>query len=834
MNWVRKKNRALIDARTRGRRILSGLTAATLLTSSLVALGLAAPTAAQAAPGDPFDPAAPTVFVAQSPVDGSTGLYRSETTGDGKYAFTPEGPVLASGRYNAISFNRADNFIYGVGDGPIGGIPANALVRIGEGGKVTRVGTLLFPGPQPVGAFNTDNGLLYTSTGSGSPGTVFSVVNVTTGNIVSQFTTNLPGMTIADMEYLDGYFWAVDYGSGQTPGTLVRINPANGVATRFPGVIPNAPSGAWGAAWMFGNGNLGFSNNGTGTIAQVKIMNPASATPTFSTVSLVPGPPSTGNDGTSIPGLPADLAIVKSGPATYVRGSRIGFSITVTNNGAGVSSGWTVTDTLPTGLSNPSVLGSVTIAQDPNDPRILTFNGGRLDPGESMTFTVFADTTRTPNTCVVNTASVLGNELDPVDTNNESAATSCDLGLTIQKTSDATADTRPGDVVTYTVTATNTGAGAFTASNPARIYDDLSGVLDDAAYNADASASRPGTIGYTAPRLSWSGALAAGASVSLTYTVTMRGSGDGVARNVAWRPGDPGITTPPSCDPAPGGVDAATGQPCAVTSFELPRLTIDKSADRTDLPAAGDTVTYTIVVANPGPGDYTAAAPATATDDLSAVLDDATFVAGSLSSSSGTATRAGDTITWSGALAAGQQATITYRVAYTGGGDQVLRNTACVPTAESLPGAVPCDTVRIPGALLNQWKTATPSSDPVVAGSTITYTLFFDNDGQTAATVDAVDDLRYVTDDADVTIEPTSSSGLTAVRTGDRISVTGSVPVGATSTVTYTVTVRPDGQRGDNVATNFLLPPGEDPPPGVCACPPTPRRRTALRRPSPL
>lgn len=59
------------------------------------------------------------------------------------------------------------------------------------------------------------------------------------------------------------------------------------------------------------------------------------------------------------------------------------------------------------------------------------------------------------------------------------------------KTSDATADTRPGDVVRYTVTATNAETTDFTAAYPAVLVDDLTGVLDDAVYGDDATADRP-------------------------------------------------------------------------------------------------------------------------------------------------------------------------------------------------------------------------------------------------------------------------------------------------------------------------------------------------------
>ncbi len=73
--------------------------------------------------------------------------------------------------------------------------------------------------------------------------------------------------------------------------------------------------------------------------------------------------------------------------------------------------------------------------------------------------------------------------------------------LSVAKTSDATADSRPGDDVTYTVTATNDGTGDYTAADPATLLDDLADVLDDAEFDGTATAST-GSTTYAAPRLS--------------------------------------------------------------------------------------------------------------------------------------------------------------------------------------------------------------------------------------------------------------------------------------------------------------------------------------------
>ena len=57
--------------------------------------------------------------------------------------------------------------------------------------------------------------------------------------------------------------------------------------------------------------------------------------------------------------------------------------------------------------------------------------------------------------------------------------------LTIAKTANATT-TAPGATVNYTVTVTNTGQTPYTG---ATFTDALAGVLDDAVYNGDATAT---------------------------------------------------------------------------------------------------------------------------------------------------------------------------------------------------------------------------------------------------------------------------------------------------------------------------------------------------------
>ena len=249
-------------------------------------------------------------------------------------------------------------------------------------------------------------------------------------------------------------------------------------------------------------------------------------------------------------------------------------------------------------------------------------------------------------------------------------------GLKIKKTADPASGERvnPGQEITYTVTVENTGNVDLT---PAKISDDLSDVLDNATYvdgsatatigNSEAAAP---TVDTSAKSLAWSNDLKAGATAKLTYKVKV--NDDVTAKdalvNVVTGSGDvpPGVTPPtPNCvpDTAKDNADCTTNH----TPNE-PGLKIKKTAD----PASGERVnpgqeiTYTVTVENTGNVDLT---PAKISDDLSDVLDNATYVDGSATATIGNSEAAAPTVdtsakslAWSNDLKAGATAKLTYKV----------------------------------------------------------------------------------------------------------------------------------------------------------------------------
>lgn len=114
----------------------------------------------------------------------------------------------------------------------------------------------------------------------------------------------------------------------------------------------------------------------------------------------------------------ADLAVVKQGPGRVDPGGAITYNITVTNNGPGASTGWTLTDPLPAGLQNPTTTTpGCTITGT-----TLTCTGGPLAAGASYVVTVHGTAPNNSPVTLNNTVTVKGNDPDPDQGNNTATA----------------------------------------------------------------------------------------------------------------------------------------------------------------------------------------------------------------------------------------------------------------------------------------------------------------------------------------------------------------------------------------------------------------------------
>lgn len=814
-----------------------------------------APSSAAAVPGNPGTPSAGTVLYLEdfeNVPNGSNTTLTSYVSDDGiRYGaeFPWDNRLACNGLILDVASTRQTNDCIGVNgqQGQAGGTSAfDDLRRLAHG-----LGT--------VGGTNPNtNSIAASYTSNPAPGAnkvqfrTLSEINLAARNRFVTFSVDAIATNCFAAHPLLR-FYLTDNGV-EHPVSTSAIDPCTqGRAVAVPAV------GVVGAGTVSGgrfpaNGSFLVQNNSFGIVMRNETATNA------------------GNDGAydNIRVLDVTPQLDKSfSPARIPVGGTSTLTFTVTNTSElAAKNGWGFIDNLPEGLTiadTPNVGGTctATTAAAAGDDRIA-ISGGVLVAGQASC-TVTVDVTsehprgaepspRTYNNCPdANVTELVG--LNPPAC--ASLEVYSEPKLSIVKTSNATARTRIGDTVSYRIQIANAGTGDFTTAAPARIQDDLSGVLDDAEVVGEAGASSGEvSISEAAERLTWTGPLAVGDVVDITYQVKLTGPGDYSVRNVAFQTAcadgdeDCNPTPPPAGVCADTGTDPETGLPCDSVTFGYPHLRITKSAvdengdPATDLPAVGDTVTYTVTATNDGTADYTRERPAVVLDDLAAVLDDGTLDERSLAADRGNTLDVTDqAIRWTGALAQDETVTITYEVTYTGAGDTRLINVAfgpqcnaddpmCddpPPTPRCDPADAngndpetgePCGRLVIPAALLDVTKSVDPEKGAtVVGGEELTYTITFTNSGTATAEVrDWVDDLGGVLDDAEIVTGPAAShQDLTVSAIADgRFTVGGTVPAGETYTVTYTAKVGPDGERGDNRLANFVLPPGVDEPPAVC------------------
>jgi uncharacterized repeat protein (TIGR01451 family)/fimbrial isopeptide formation D2 family protein len=297
--------------------------------------------------------------------------------------------------------------------------------------------------------------------------------------------------------------------------------------------------------------------------------------------------------------------------------------------------------------------------------------------------------------------------------------------------------------------------------------------------------------------------LAANAAQSFTCTMT---AVVGTTVNTATA-----TVTPPS------SVDGTTSPPINVSDpagIVVPeQMVVFKSVvPVSGSPATpGSTVKYTVTVTEPA-GSAAPWIDPKLTDDLSGVLDDATFVSGSQSAVSSAGTGApdagtvvppasgGSTLSWSsGKLMPGETVTITYAVKVNSPdtGDAVLANTVTTPPGTSNcspPSTDPACSTSNPVPGINIVKTASePAANP---GDKVTYTVTLTNTGQVAypatgsGAANFTDSLIGDLDDATYNNDAVASGGAGTVSyAAPVLSWSGPLAIGATETITYSVTV---------------------------------------------
>jgi uncharacterized repeat protein (TIGR01451 family) len=534
----------------------------------------------------------------------------------------------------------------------------------------------------------------------------------------------------------------------------------------------------------------------------------------------------------------ATPAISKSVDRTTVRpGTPATYTLTYSANGSGAIpakiDNYQIVDTLPPGMTyvSGSAQTAPSVSTNGAGRQVLTWNLDAVPTNTSNTLTYQAvpDTTVTPGQALTNsvTASVDGQTSAPA---TAQVTVSTNGYTTIAKTADEpfipnldgngngsgswtvslrSFDPLPQpytdtiDILPYRGDGRGTAysgsytLGTVTAVNGATIYcttQDPSTLSDDPGDAANGTSGGPvsniwsTTCGPDATAVRVIGpALAPGAEQQFTVPVTTHGAkgGDVLVNRAQGRAGHTELVMRTS---AP--ITVANYYSAALKKYVQDREGVWHDAnDAADYPTFqyGDTINYRVVLTNTGQGTLT---NIDVSDDKQPTLG--AFHVGSLEP--------------------GKSVTHTYSIVLDKSTVGTVVNTASAtadtPPDSHVPPTIPSDPGGFQVVNYTTVKTANPASHTAVEpGQRITYTIKVTQAGPAPAQAQFSDDLTKILDDARYDGDVKASLGTARIQSNHLI-WSGTVPVGGTATVTYSVTVRGVNHLGDADLVNPVTSPG--------------------------
>lgn len=622
------------------------------------------------------------------------------------------------------------------------------------------------------GAGSRNNSAAITNASSGGSGG--SIVMIRTGSVTGAGTLTTDGGTGVAPDNDGG-------GGGGAGGSVVVVTQTGGLA----GLTVNARGGAGANTWPAQAGGGGGNYHGPGggggggvvlTSSAPTAVNVGGGVNGTTTTDLAAYGATPGAGGTSalitpsqIPGAgsgascTSDLTIAKSHTDPFVRGSTGTYGLTVSNIGGAATSGTsTVTDTLPAGLTPTAASGTGWICAIVVQTVTCTSTAVVASNASFPAISITVNVAQSAGASVTNTASVSGG--GEVNTANDTAndltnvVSRADIG--VAKIAGSPTVT-VGSNVNFTITVTNNGPSDSTG---VQVTDQLQAGLTFVS-------ATPSQGTYTSGSGVWNiGAIASGASVTLTLTATVTTTGPltNTARKTAETETDPNLSN-----------DTAS----VTVNGQAPDLTIAKSHIGSFV--HGSTGNYSLIVSNIGP---------VASSGLVTVSD--TLPAGfTPSTASGTGWScgiAGQTVTCtrSDAMAGGASyPAITIAVSVSQSATSPLTNTATVAGGNEVNTAN--NSASDPTAVTSQADlrvTKSASSATVAVGSSVTFTITARNLGPSDATgVQVTDQLP-----AGLTfVSATPSQGTYTSATG--VWNIGAITSGASTTLSLVATVTTAG-----------------------------------------
>ncbi len=436
-----------------------------------------------------------------------------------------------------------------------------------------------------------------------------------------------------------------------------------------------------------------------------------------------------------------DLGIEKNGPATYVPGAPISYTLVVTNYGNPVS-GATITDNVPATIDNVTwTCASLNLAacgQTSGSGNAISLTGSFPQGGTTsgkLVITVSGTVSAGASGDIENTATVTdpgGVDLDPA--NNIASVTSVQ---TLPADADLSLDKRvtpqhysPGDTLTYTLTVSNAGpagvAGAVLSDTMPTGVTATGWTCSVASGTANCSAGS----GSGAPD---GAAVDLGANDSVTFIVTATVDSGTTGNLVNTARIDPpgGIN-----DPDPDNNEASvTVQPQGIPPVGADVRIVKTVAPSQYIPGTAAAVTYSLIVSNNGPDNAIGVA---VTDTA---LAGVTIERWTCMADSGNQCPAGGGGALDGVLVdlinGGQVIfTVQAAIAATASGDLINVATAALP-ATSPPDPNPANNIASatiaagtpPQAALGISKTSSTTDYTPGTTVSVSYTLLVGNDG---------------------------------------------------------------------------------------------------------
>ena len=500
-----------------------------------------------------------------------------------------------------------------------------------------------------------------------------------------------------------------------------------------------------------------------------------------------------------------DLSITKTdGQATYVPGTALTYTVTVTNAGPSTATGVSIADTVPAAITGVTVscavTGTATCGVNGSSGNTVSFTGVSVAPGSQVTLTINGTTNPNATGSIANTATATAGagSTDTIPANNSATDTDTqatpEVDLSITKTNGQTAYV-PGTTTSYTIVVSNAGPSDATGVAIADVVPaDITGVIVSCAAAGTSSCGTNATAGNN---VSFTGATVrpgAGNAVTLTVNGTIDPAASGSIANTATVTASGGNTETAPANNSVTDTDTLSGA-------QVDLAVTKTNGQTTYIP--GTVVTYTIVVTNGGPSLATGVSIA---DTVPASITGVTascVAAGT--ASCGTNASSGNNVSFTGASvppAAGNTLTLTVSGTVDPAATAAIVNTATVAAGGGATDPTPANNTAT-----DTDSSGVPQIDLVVAktdgqatyvpGSPITYTITVRNNGPSQATGFSLVDLV-----------PANITGVTAACTwvgfgscgtnasaGNNVSFTNLVLApGAVNALTFTLTgtVSPD------------------------------------------